>query len=249
MSAVVNAHGQPVGQPLPDWKAARRPQRITLAGHYTRLVPVDAAHHAEALFDAYQNPTDVPIWTYLKAGPFDTVGDYRAYLQTVAAHNDPLHYTIFDLDRPVETSAVGTIALMRQDPDNGVIEVGWVAFSPRLRRTRAASETLYLLAKYVFDVLGYRRLEWKCDALNQPSRDAAARFGFSYEGTFRQAIVTHGRNRDTAWFSMLDSEWPTVRAAYDAWLAPHNFDRHGRQQHRLAIPRDDAGHVKTAISG
>jgi RimJ/RimL family protein N-acetyltransferase len=248
MPVVVNARGQNVGQPLPDWKAATRPQRITLAGHYTRLAPVHPEQHAAALFDAYRTPTDVPIWTYLKAGPFNDVVDYRAYLNAITARDDPLHYTIFDLDRPAETSAVGTIALMRQDLENGVVEVGWVTYSPLLRRTRAATETLYLLAKYVFEVLGYRRLEWKCDALNQPSRDAALRFGFTYEGTFRQAIVSHGRNRDTAWFSMLDTEWPAIRAAYDTWLAPQNFDRTGKQQARLVMPRDAAGNIVVATA-
>lgn len=227
----VNESGQPVGKPLPDWQSAALPERVTLAGHYVRLEPVHPDAHTRALFAAYQTPSDVPIWTYLKAGPFADEASYRQYTEAMAASNDPLHFTLIDLARG---EPVGTIALMRIDPPNGVIEIGWVTYSPLLRRTRAATETIYLLAKYAFDVLGYRRLEWKCDDLNYPSRDAALRYGFTFEGIFRQAIVSHGRNRDTAWFSMLDREWPAVRAAYDAWLAPENFDIHGQQRARLA---------------
>lgn len=230
-SATHNEHGQPVGPALPQWQPARAPSRVTLTGRYVRLEPVDASRHAADLHAAYQTPTDEPIWTYLSIGPFANAIDFSAYLETISTSVDPLHFALVD----VQTNrALGTFSLMRIDPANGVIEVGFVVYSPLLRRTRLASEAIFLLMRHVFDDLGYRRFEWKCDALNAPSRAAALRYGFQFEGLFRQAIVYRGRSRDTAWFSILDVEWPALRQCFETWLSPENFDTGGHQIRRLS---------------
>ena len=169
--------------------------------------------HAADLFDAYRSAADGRDWTYLTIGPFDSLDAYREHLTRVAASADPLHYAVID---PATGKAVGTLALMRIDPANGVIEVGHVIYSQRLKRTRMATEAMFLLMQARFDELGYRRFEWKCDSLNEPSRAAALRYGFTFEGIFRQAIVYRERNRDTAWFSIIDSEWPALRPSYRA---------------------------------
>jgi len=169
-------------------------------------------------------------------GPFPDAQAYRNYLARIAQETDPLHLAVVDLHTGLPT---GTLALMRQQAQHGVIEVGFVAFSPALQRSRIATEAQCLLMSYVFDQLGYRRYEWKCDSLNQRSRHAAERLGFQYEGTFRQALIYKGRNRDTAWFSIIDKEWPIVKAALQQWLAPENFDAQARQIKRLQAIRDD----------
>lgn len=225
-----NAYGAPIGAPLPDWNGAKPPGRAQLAGRYCRIEPVDVEAHAADLFDAYNSAADGRDWTYLGVGPFETADAYREHLGRLAASSDPLHYAVID---SASGKAVGTFALMRIDAANGVIEVGHVVYSPRLKRTRVATEAMFLLMQYVFDELGYRRFEWKCDSLNEPSRAAALRYGFTFEGIFRQAIVYRQRNRDTAWFSIIDSEWPALRASYPRWLDDANFDAEGRQVHRL----------------
>ncbi|MNT06522.1 putative ribosomal N-acetyltransferase YdaF [compost metagenome] len=164
-------------------------------------------------------------------GPFADEAAYRAFAEAAQAGNDPLHHAIIDLETG---RAIGTLALMRIDPANGVIEVGFVSFSRQLKRTRIATEAQFLLMRRAFDELGYRRYEWKCDSLNAPSRAAALRLGFQFEGIFRQATVYKGRSRDTAWFSIIDSEWPALRAAYERWLSPDNFDAEGNQRQGLA---------------
>ncbi|WP_423368401.1 GNAT family N-acetyltransferase [Burkholderia sp. LMG 32019] len=245
MSTLTNAFQQSIGHPVPDWSARPRPERIVLEGRYCRLEPLDAERHAADLYAAYAQAPDGSDWTYLAHGPYADESSYRDYARTAQASADPLHYTVIDL---ATGRAVGTLALMRIDPANGVIEVGSVTFSPLLKRTPISTEAQFLLMKYAFDTLGYRRYEWKCDDLNVPSRKAAARLGFRYEGTFRQAIIYRGRNRDTAWFSIIDGEWPDVRAAFDAWLAPENFDAQGGQRQSLTAIRHAQASARDAAS-
>jgi RimJ/RimL family protein N-acetyltransferase len=194
-----------------------------------RLEPVDPGRHADDLFLASEGAPE--LWNYLAYGPFPNQQVFTEWLEERADSNDPLFYAVVDRD---SGTARGMASLMRIDQDNGVIEVGHIWFAPVLQRTRQATEAIYLLARDVFDDLGYRRFEWKCDSLNLPSRRAADRFGFVFEGVFRQHMVIKDRNRDTAWFSILDGEWPVVRAAFEAWLAPANFDGEGRQRRSLA---------------
>jgi RimJ/RimL family protein N-acetyltransferase len=226
-----NAFDQPIGAPVPDWNGAQAPGRAPLTGRYCRIEPVDVERHAADLYDAYRSAADGRDWTYLAVGPFDSLAAYREHLTRAAASTDPLHHAVIDL---ATGKAVGTLALMRIDRANGVIEVGHVTYSPRLKRTRIATEAMFLLLNEVFDKLGYRRFEWKCDSLNGPSRAAALRYGFTFEGIFRQAIVYHERNRDTAWFSIIDSEWPALRSSYARWLDGANFDVNGEQMEKLA---------------
>jgi len=194
-----------------------------------RLEPVDPGRHADDLFLASEGAPE--LWNYLAYGPFPNQQVFTEWLEERADSNDPLFYAVVDRD---SGTARGMASLMRIDQDNGVIEVGHIWFAPVLQRTRQATEAIYLLARDVFDDLGYRRFEWKCDSLNLPSRRAADRFGFVFEGVFRQHMVIKDRNRDTAWFSILDGEWPVVRAAFEAWLAAANFDGEGRQRRSLA---------------
>jgi len=227
----LNEYMQTIGSPLPEWHGAQTPKRETLLGRYCRVEPVDVERHVEDLYQAYSAAPDGRDWTYLLAGPFDHLAAYRAYLTRIAALSDPLHYAVIDL---ASGKALGTLSLMRIDPANGVIEVGSITFSPALKQTRIASEAIFLLIQHAFDDLGYRRFEWKCDSLNAPSRAAALRFGFTFEGIFRQAIVYRGRSRDTAWFSIIDGEWPVLREGFTQWLATRNFDAQGQQIERLA---------------
>ncbi len=230
MVTQVNEYAQPIGESLPGWTPRPGPERIVLEGTYCRLEPLDAACHAENLYGAYSVATDSRDWTYMAAGQFVHLGDYRRYAEGAAQSKDPAHYAVIDRKTG---KAVGTLALMRIDTANGAIEVGNVMFSPQLKRTPISTEAQFLLMSYVFDVLGYRRYEWKCDSLNAPSRQAAARLGFRFEGIFRQAVVYKGRSRDTAWYSMVDSEWPERKRAFQAWLAADNFDEQGAQRKPL----------------
>ncbi len=234
MSQHANAFDQPIGVAVPDWTPRPRPQRTTLMGQLCRLEPLDAERHAAALHAAYADAADGRDWTYMASEPFGDAAAYRRHAQAMAASDDPLHFAVVDT---ASGRAVGTLALMRIDAANGVVEVGHVMFSPHLQRTPVSTEAQYLLMRHVFDDLGYRRYEWKCDSLNAPSRRAALRLGFTFEGVFRQAIVTKGRNRDTAWFSVIDGDWPALRAAFEAWLAPANFDAGGHQRQGLAALR------------
>jgi RimJ/RimL family protein N-acetyltransferase len=201
-----------------------------MLGRYCRLEPVEQRHEAE-LFAAYMEAPDGRDWTYLFSERPENAADFRAYLSKLEKSEDPLHFTIVDTEAG---KCLGTAALMRIEPTHGVIEVGSITFAPRLKKTRAATESMYLMMRRAFDELGYRRYEWKCDSLNAPSRAAAARYGFTFEGIFRKAIVYKGRSRDTAWFSITADEWPRVRAAFAAWLDPVNFDKDGNQKRRLA---------------
>lgn len=221
-----NQFGQPLGEALPGWVSPPRPERVTLTGRVCRIEPLDPAIHADDLFDAYLVAPDGRDWTYLPTERFTDRDAYRAHAAAAAATEDPMHVAIVDL---ATGKAVATASLLRIDPANGSIEVGWIAYSPLIQRTPMGTEAMYLMMKYCMDDLGYRRYEWKCNALNAPSCAAALRYGFTFEGIFRQAAVVKQRNRDTAWYSILDSEWPAVRAAFEHWLAPSNFTPDGQQ--------------------
>lgn len=231
VSHALNDFSQPVGPALAHWTPRPRPQRVVLAGRYCRLEPLDAERHAADLYTAYAQAEDGRDWTYMGSGPFADAQAYARYAQAAAASEDPLHFAVIDL---ASDQAVGTLSLMRIDAANGVVEVGHVAFSPRLQRTPVSTEAQFLLMRHVFDDLGYRRYEWKCHSLNAPSRRTALRLGFQFEGVFRQAVVVKGRSRDTAWFAIIDGDWPALRLAFEAWLAPTNFDAAGAQRRTLA---------------
>jgi RimJ/RimL family protein N-acetyltransferase len=197
-------------------------------GRLCRLDPLDPAH-AAPLFEAHALDREGRNWTYLPYGPFASSAEYTRWVEWASAQDDPQFFAIVD----GATRPVGVASYLRIEPAMGVIEVGHLAFSPLLQRRPAATEAMYLMMRRVFEELGYRRYEWKCDALNAPSRRAAERLGFTYEGTFRQMHVVKGRNRDTAWFSITDSEWPVLKRAFEGWLDPANFDAAGAQRRRL----------------
>ncbi|MCW5604819.1 MAG: GNAT family N-acetyltransferase [Burkholderiales bacterium] len=225
-----NELGQPVGFPMPGWTPPPRPPREPMAGRWCRIEPLDPARHAEALYRANTLDPTHRNFTYLLSGPFDSFGAYRQWMESSCLGDDPLFHAIVD---NATGKAAGVASYMRIDLKNGVIEVGNINYSPLLQRRPAATEAMYLMMKRAFE-LGYRRYEWKCDSLNAPSRAAAQRLGFSYEGIFRQAVITRGRNRDTAWYAMIDSEWPELERAFTTWLAPENFDAQGKQRLRLS---------------
>jgi RimJ/RimL family protein N-acetyltransferase len=231
MAEHVNHLGQPIGFPLPGWSARPRPPRTAMVGQWCTVEPIDPTRHACALYAAYALDKQGRNWTYLPYGPFAAFEDYRAWLEQDSRGDDPMRHVIIEHR---SGRAEGVASLMRIDPAAGVIEVGGINYAPPLQRTPAATEAMYLLMRRVFDELGYRRYEWKCDALNAPSRAAAQRLGFRYEGMFRQATVTKMRNRDTCWFSILDSEWPALKQAFERWLDPSNFDAAGQQRQSLS---------------
>ena len=231
MDHITNHLGQPVGRPLPHWRAASVPTREPLQGRFCRLESLEPGLHAVHLHKANALDAEGSMWTYLPYGPFDSLGSYRAWVEEMGRRDDPLLYAITDLARG---TPVGVAGYLRMDPKCGSIEVGHLAYSPLLQRTPAATEAMFLLMERAF-ALGYRRYEWKCDALNGPSRAAALRLGFTFEGIFRQATVVKGRSRDTAWFSIIDSEWPAIREAFRRWLDPANFDERGEQRVRLSV--------------
>ncbi len=225
-----NHLNQPVGFPVPDWKQPRVPARETIEGRLCRLEPLEPERHAESLHAANAVDAEGRNWTYLSYGPFETLKDYRAWMDETCRGADPLFFAVVD---PATNNATGVASYLRIDPEAGSIEVGHINFSPLLQRTPAATEAMYLMMKRAFD-LGYRRYEWKCNALNAPSRAAARRLGFSFEGVFRQARVDKGRNRDTAWYAVVDKDWPILQEAFRRWLDPSNFDEQGRQRTRLS---------------
>lgn len=223
-----NALGQPIGFPLPGWTPPSVPALTAMAGRYCRLEPMHE-RFAPELYAAASHDRDGRTWTYLPYGPFPSEDEFRHWLLRDCLGEDPLFFVIVDA---ATGRAVGQASYLNIKPAQGSIEVGHVYFSPLMQRTRVATEAMYRMMRRAFET-GYRRCEWKCDALNAPSRSAAERFGFSYEGIFRQATVTKGRNRDTAWYAAIDGEWPMLSAVFEAWLAPENFDAGGQQRRRL----------------
>ena len=229
-----NSLGQPIGAPLPSWQKRPLPPREPLQGRFCRIEPLDPKRHAAELFAANRLDAEGRNWTYLSVGPFERLEEFRAWLDGVSGGSDPLFHAIIDA---ASGRAVGFATYLRIDPGAGVIEVGHITFSPLLQRHPAATEAMYLMMRRVFDELGYRRYEWKCDSLNAPSRAAAERLGFRFEGIFRQATIYKGRSRDTVWFSIIDGEWPALKQAFERWLDPANFDAEGRQRRRLSALR------------
>lgn len=234
MSPRQNALGQPIGFAVPNWTPCARPPHETMNGRLVRLEMFDLERHGPGLFRAYSADTENRNWTYLPSGPFETEADYLEWAGQACCGDDPLFHVVIEQQ---SGKPLGVAALMRMVPEMGVIEVGHVNFSPGLQRSAMATEAMFLMMRRVFSELKYRRYEWKCDALNGPSRRAAERLGFRLEGVFRQFVVYKGRNRDTAWFSILDHEWPAIEAAFLAWLAPENFDETGAQISKLECPQ------------
>lgn len=220
-----NKFGQPIGKPMPDWKCCAEPSDVTLTGQTCRVERYKVSKHADDLYAAYSQ-SDGRDWTYLFDGPFETPEKYHVFAEFCEKSTDPRHYAIVDL---ATGKAVGTMSLMRVDKMNGAIEIGCISFSPLLMRSKMSTEAQYLLMAYVFDELGYRRYEWKCDSLNEPSRRAAPRLGFAFEGIFYDHMVIKGHSRDTAWYAITADRWPIQKAAFEAWLAPENFDKQGQQ--------------------
>jgi RimJ/RimL family protein N-acetyltransferase len=231
MTNHVNHLGQPIGFPLPGWSARPRPPRTAMEGRLCRVEAIDVDRHAADLHTANLEDKEGRNWTYLAYGPFERLDDYLGWMRNTCLGDDPLFHAIIDLRTG---RAVGVASYMRIDPTPGVIEVGHINYSPALQRTAAGTEAMFLMMRRVFDELGYRRYEWKCDALNAPSRAAALRFGFQFEGIFRQATVYKSRNRDTAWFAIIDRDWPALKARYQRWLDPANFEATGRQRQTLS---------------
>ena len=225
----LNRLGQPIGFALDDWKPPHRPPCDPMAGRFCRVEPLDPHRHAADLYDANTLDTEGRAWTYLPYGPFETLEGYLGWINDFCRGSDPLFHAIVN---NTTDKAVGVASYLRIAPISGSIEVGHINYSPRLQRTPAATEAMYLMMKRAFE-LGYRRYEWKCDALNAKSRAAAQRLGLSFEGVFRQATVYKGRNRDTAWYAAIDREWPALEDAFLRWLDPTNFDERSKQRVRL----------------
>lgn len=218
-----NEFDQPIGEPV-AWETRPPLEPVTLVGDYCRLEPWDRRYR-DGLYEATVRKSAASTWTYLRTPSLENAAGLGEWLDTLAA--DPATVPLV-ICRP-DGAVAGTASFMRCDPANGSVEVGSIVYADSLQRTTAATEAMYLMMRHAFDSLGYRRYEWKCDALNGPSRRAALRLGFTYEGTFRNAMVYHGRNRDTAWFSITDAEWPAARAGFESWLSSENFDSDGRQ--------------------
>lgn len=222
----VNEYGQPIGEPVPNWTARPRPGDEPLIGRTCRIELLDSAKHTKDLFEAYLLAPDGRDWTYLLEHRYTELESFQKYIERIEKKDDPKFYAIIDLKTG---KPVGMLSYMRIDPANGTIEVGFITLSPLLQKSIQSTEMQYLMMKNAFDDLGYRRYEWKCDALNEPSRKAAARLGFTYDGTFRKNFIYKGRSRDTAWFSIIERDWPLTKAALEEWLKPENFDSDGNQ--------------------
>lgn len=216
------------------WTPRPLPSRTAMEGRYARLEPFDCDAHAAGLHAGYAEDTEGDLWRFRDVGPFADEAAFRDFAGRTMTGDDPLFFVIID---KASGAVLGSAALMRIEPAHGVIEVGTIGYSPRLKRTRVATDAMYLMAARVFDDLGYRRYEWKCDSTNAPSKRAALRLGFTFEGVFRQHMMVAGKNRDTAWFAMLDTEWPRKKAALERWLDPKNFDASGRQRLTLEAVR------------
>ena len=222
----VNEYGQIIGESVVGHTSGKLPAIDFLEGRYARIEALSVEKHAEDLLAVYGPDSPRDMWTYLFQSPVENLEELIVALKQMIERKDRFYYAIID---KVTGKALGTFSLMRIDQANRTIEVGAVTFSPALKQTKMGTEAHYLLARYVFEELNYRRYEWKCDALNLPSRKAAERLGFIYEGTFRQAVIYKGRTRDTDWMSMIDKDWPKVKARFESWLSPDNFDENGQQ--------------------
>lgn len=225
-----NEYNQCVDFPVADWSPRDRPAKSTMHGNYCVLEPLHLNKHALALFEALQKNNQGETWTYLPYGPFDSCDDFRGWLHKTMKESDTVLYVILDAKTK---QTLGISGYLRINPDHGVIEVGHLHFSKLLQRTPAATEAMYLMMRHAFDDLGYRRYEWKCNSFNEASRVAAQRLGFKFEGIFRQSNVFKNRNRDTAWFSILDTEWPELKVKFHRWLSSGNFDENGKQKQSL----------------
>ena len=234
------ATGLLIGPRVADPTPAPRPERVVLEGRFCRLEPLDPVRHGDDLFRASTPPDAKARFLYLFEDPPESRAEFQTWLEKVAVSTDPLFFAVIDKRTG---KAEGRQTLMRIDPPHRVIETGSIYWGPAISRTAVTTEANFLFAKYVFDTLGYRRFEWKCNALNAPSRVAAERFGFTYEGHFRRAVVIKGRTRDTSWYAMIAEEWPQVKAAYETWLAPANFDAGGKQKTSLSVLTRAALHV------
>ena len=231
-----NKYGQPIGSPVRGWQACTFPPRSAMSGILCRVEILVPEKHAEELYAAYVKQRHDQDWTYLPYGPFEHFDDYQSWLTKTCTGDDPLFHTIIETET---NKAVGVASFLRIQPGIGVIEVGHIHFSPLLQKTPVATEAMFLMMSRVFDELGYRRYEWKCDALNAPSRKAAERIGFGFEGVFRQATLYKNRNRDTAWFGIIDKDWPILKKSFQTWLKPDNFDTQGRQKKSLQQIREN----------
>ena len=231
-----NSFAQPVGFPIPEWKECQMPTLSMISGRWCRIEELDAEKHTKDLFNAYVKNHDDSNWTYLQYGPFDSIEEFECWLKQASTGNDPVFYAIIDLKTE---KATGISSYLRIQPVVGVIELGNIHFSPLLRKTTMATEAMYLMMRSAFDELCYRRCEWKCDSLNAASRNAALRLGFTFEGIFRQALVYKGRNRDTAWYSVIDKNWPKLKKSFEKWLSPENFNSQGEQQKSLSEIRNN----------
>lgn len=229
-SVSLNSHGQAIGEAVNHWQGAGYPKQRVLEGRFCRLVLLDAESHSADLYQAFSLDKRGKLWTYLFCDPPDSEAELRQWIHEKNTEKNSVYYAIIDHQT---NQAIGLVAYLRINPSMGTIEVGNIIYSPLLQRRPHATEAMFLLMQYAFEVLGYRRYEWKCDDLNQASCQAAKRLGFQYEGVFRQAIVYKGRNRNTAWFSIIDKDWQPLKAGFVAWLSPDNFDDKGGQRQTL----------------
>jgi RimJ/RimL family protein N-acetyltransferase len=243
MNLPTNAFGQPIGEPVPNWQPVSPPPLTTMEGQFCRVEPIDVDRHAADLFAAFRADEANRNWTYLPYGAFETEATLRDWMVEDCMGSDPLFHAVVEKDT---ARAVGVASYLRIEPTVGVIETGHIHYSPLLQRRPAATEAMFLMMRRVFAELGYRRYEWKCDALNAPSRRAAERLGFRFEGIFRQATIYKGRNRDTAWYSILDREWPLLEQAFSHWLDPANFDEHEEQKVSLTVLTDELRQARDA---
>lgn len=225
----MNEFNQPVGKLIENWMPVKRPDLKLLKGNYCFIEPINVMKHAKQLFENFSYDNRGESWTYLPYGPFESIEVFCDWINETQAMFDTELYAILNQ----YNEAIGIAGYLRINPEHGVIEIGHIHFSKHLQKTPAATEAMYLMMKYAIEDLGYRRYEWKCNTLNQASQDAALRLGFKFEGIFRQSHVLKNRNRDTAWFSIIDSEWPDLKRKFEAWLDPNNFDNSGKQQKSL----------------